>query len=124
MFFQPLQNFYRILFGRFLNFDVLEPSHKALTLFKMFLIFLVGGGSDKTDFPRGKIGLQHIGNIEASTVHRSRAYDIMDFIDIKDRLFFFHDAVHNLAEPFLKIAPVLGSCQQGSEIQGKNRGAF
>ena len=67
-FLQSLYNGRSLFHARFGNVNLLEAAHQSLALGQITVIFLISGGSHKTDFPRFHIRLQQVGRIERTLI--------------------------------------------------------
>ena len=100
------------------NFDLLKAARQGAVLLKVFLVLLVGGGADAAQFPRGQHRLEDIGSVQRTARHRAGADDRMDFIDEQHGVLFSLQDGQHFFQPFLEIAAVAGSGQQGPHVQG------
>ena len=106
-----------VFYRRLIDKDGLEPAHKCLVCFKIFLILIRSGSSDSTQFATCKCGLEDIGSIHCAATS-SCPDERMDLINKEDDLaigtldFFDH-----CLDALFKLAFKLGACDQGSDIK-------
>ena len=122
---QLAQDMLRLLGCRLGDVDLLEAAHEALRTREVAVVFLVGGGADEADAARLEVGLQHVGGIHRSLACGTGSHECVDLVDIDDVLLaLLLDAVHDLFDAVLEVAPILGACQQGTDVELVDATAF
>jgi hypothetical protein len=83
----------------------------------MVFVLLVGGGTDAADRAGLQRGLEQVRGIHGAAAGGPGSDDGMHFVDEQDGLVFFLDGGHHLFQPFFKVAPILGACDQGAKVE-------
>ena len=95
----------------------LETTFQGLVFLEIFLIFIEGGGTDRTQFASCQRGFQDVGGIH-STLALASTNQRVDLVDEKD------DApiggshlVDNALQALFKLTLVLRTCHQGAHVE-------
>ena len=114
--FQSFQYVYRLFNRRFGNVYLLETSHNATTTRKVAIVLIVCRRTDKANITFFQIRFQHIGSIHRTIRDTTCPYQVMDFVDIDNRVSFLLYSVHHAFDAFLEITTVLRTSQHRSQI--------
>ena len=121
---QPLQDIVGVLDTGFFNINLLEAARQRPVLVEDAAIFLVGGRANAADFTRSQQRFQQVGRIHHAARGCARADNGMDFVDKQDLIRRLFQFVQERFQTFLKIAAILGACQQCAEIEGVHSAVF
>ena len=116
--FKPAQNADGVFNRRFGHVDFLETARQGTVFFEDPAKFLERGGTDAANVTRGQQWLEQVGSVHHAARSRTGTDDRVDFIDKQNRLRAFLQLAEQRLEALLEIATVLGTRQQGAEIQG------
>ena len=110
---------------RLRNIYLLESSYEPFGAREVTVIFLVGRWADKPDSPSFQIRLQHVRGIHCALTCCTSAYQCMNLVDIHNILVaLLLDAIHDLLDAILKVATILSTRQQRSDVKLINSTAF
>ena len=119
--FQATQNLDRVLNRGLVHVNLLEAPHQRAVFLKVVAELLVGGAADAAHAARGQRRLEQIGRIHRAAAGRASADHGMDFIDEQDRVGMGFKFRHHRLEPFLEIAAIASTGEQGPHIERENR---
>src|SRR4029079_12734922 len=105
--------------ARRLDVNRLEASLQRSVLLNMLSVFIESRGADALDLTARQGGLEHVGCIDGSFCCPC-SHQCMEFIDEDDDVTCLDDFLHHDFQPFLKLAAVFCSCNQGTQIQCEN----
>ena len=118
--FEASQNGNSILYGRLIDHDRLESSFQCGVFLNILSVLLEGRSADAVQFASGQHGLKHIACVH-SAFRFACSDDRMQLIDKEDDLAVtLADVLQNGLKSLLKLASVLGACDQRSHIQGED----
>ena len=102
---------------RFVDHDGLEPSLERLVFLEILLVFVERGGTDAPQFAAGQGRLQDVGGVHGAFA-LSGAHQRVDFVDEEDDLpVALRHLVDDGLQPFLELAFVFGSGDEGAHVQ-------
>ena len=101
-----------------LDQDRLEAAFQGGIFFDILAVFVQGGGADAVQFTTGQGRFEHVGGVHG-TFGGTGTHQGVNLVDKQDDLPgpFFHFLEDGL-EPVFKFAPILGTSDQGAQVQG------
>src|SRR3546814_20076910 len=94
---EPSKDLDRILDGRLVHVDLLEPAQQGAVLFELVAEFLVRRRTNASDRPTREGRLQQVRCVHCAPAGRASADHGMDFVNAQNRLWhFFHFISHHL----------------------------
>ena len=107
------------LLGRRLrDVDLLETAHEAFRTREVTIVFLVGGGADKADGARLKIGFQHVGGVHRALACSTCSHQRVDLVDIDDVLVaLFLNAIHDLLDAMFEVTTILCASEECADVE-------
>ena len=115
---QPLEDLVGIVRAGLHDVNLLEAPAQGLVLVKNAAVFLESGGTDAAQLARAEQRLEQVAGIHHTAGGGAGANNGVHLIDEKDGVLAFLQLGQQALEALLKIAPVLGARQQGTQIQG------
>ncbi len=107
----------RILHGRLLDQDRLEPPFERRVFFDVLAVFIQGRRAHAAQLAPGQGGLQHVGGIHGA-FRRPGADDGVDLIDEEDDLpLGGGDLLQDGLQPLLELSAVLRAGDEGADIE-------
>ena len=97
----------------------LETAFQCGILFDILAVFIEGRGADDLNLTPGQSRLQNIRRIHTS-FGIACAHQIVDLVDDQDDVSALLDLTDQALHTALELAPELGACHQGSQIQQEN----
>ena len=108
----------RLVGRRLGDVNLLETAHQSLRPRKVPVIFLIGGRADKADVARFEIRLQHVRGVHRPLVRSASPHQGVYLVDVDNVLVaLLHDTVHNLLDAVLKVATILRTRQQCTDVE-------
>ena len=117
---EPAQDLDRLLDGRLIDVDLLEPAHQGPVLFEVVAVVLVGGRAHAAQIPRGERGLEDIGGVHGAAAGGAGADHGVDFVDEQDGAGRALQLRDDALQAFLEVAAIPGAGQQRSHVEGEN----
>ena len=121
---QTFEDAHRLFYRGFGHFDGLKTSHQSPMSRNVAVEFFVSGGSHKSDAAFFQERFEHIGSIHCPIACASSANDVVNLVDIHNRVGNGEQAFHDQLPAFLKIATILRTCQERTHIEGEYLSIF
>ncbi|MNN10031.1 hypothetical protein D3C81_1229420 [compost metagenome] len=115
---EPAQDAHGVFHRWLADIDLLEAPRQSPVFFEDAAKFLEGGRTDATDITRRQQRLEQVGGVHYPTGSRTGTDDGVDLVDEQDRLRTFAQLVEQRLEALLEVTAVLGTGQQGAQVQG------
>src|SRR5258706_383561 len=112
------QDLDRFLDRRLVHVDFLEAARQRMVLLEDSAVFLVRGGADAFQRPRGQCGLQEVGRVERAARGAARADQRVDLVDEEDRVRVVDELLQDRLQSLLEVAAILGAGQQRAHVEG------
>ncbi|CAI8161959.1 MAG: Uncharacterised protein [Synechococcus sp. CC9902] len=113
------QNFDRVVDRGFAHIDGLEATLQSGIPFDVLAVFIEGCCSDALKFTPCQSRLQDVGGIDGSLCGTGTDQGV-HLVDHQDHVSCGLDLLHDLFEPLLKFTPVLGTCNQQTDVESEN----
>ncbi len=114
---QPLQDLAGLLDAGLFDQDLLEAPLQGGVLGQMLAVLVERGGADGLQLAPGQSRLEDGGRVDGA-FGRARAHQVVDLVDEQDDVAPLADLLHDLLEPLLELAPVLGAGHQSAQVEG------
>ena len=100
-----------------INHHGLESAFQSLVLLEVFLVFIEGGGTDRTQFASCQCGFQDVGCVHG-TLALAGTNERMNLVDEEDDTSVRScHLINNALQAFLELTLVLGTCHQCTHIE-------
>ncbi|MCY1518282.1 hypothetical protein D9M68_529940 [compost metagenome] len=115
---QPTQNADGVLHRRLRDIHLLKTPRQRTVFLEDAAELLKGGRTDAADLTGRQHRLEQVGGIHHPAGRCTSANDGVDLVDEQHRMGALAQLVEQRLEAFLEVTAVLGTGQQGTEIQG------
>ena len=115
---QPAQDGHRIGDRWLAHIDGRKTPLERSIVFDVLAILVERRRAHKAQLPARQHRLEHVGCVERTVAARARADQRVHLVQERDDLAVgFGDLAQHRFEPFLELAPILGSCHHRSQVQ-------
>ncbi len=119
---EPLEDRDGVGDRRLVDVDLLEPAHQRAVLLEILAVFLVGGRADAAHGARSQRRLEQVRCVHRAARRRAGADHGVDLVDEQDGARIGFELLDDLLEPFLEIAAIARSGEQGAHVERKHGG--
>ena len=121
---QTFEDAHRLFYRGFGHFDGLKTAHQSPMSCNVAVELFVRGSSHKSDAPFFQERFEHICRVHCPIACASSTNDVMNLVNIHNRVGNGEQAFHDQLPAFLKITAILRTCQERTHIEGEYLSIF
>ena len=114
---EAAQDLHGVLDRRLVDLDLLEAALERRVALEVLAVLVERRGADRLELAARQRRLQDRGRVDRA-LGRARADEVVELVDEQDDVAALADLLHDLLQPLLELAAVLGAGDQGGQVEG------